>query len=206
MPSPYALQVSGTLAEINIGAAAAIAGLLPLIAQLEAILGAQFGLGALKLDLVAQLQASLQVGLTVQDPTLRLQASLKAALRAVAEIQAALAAGITLPTINLSAKLSLLAALQVRIGGINLLLQAALAIKLAALNLYGQAQAALTVGPVALYTATNQTLADLLNQVSSHDYTDSGLLPGDVVTMVVLVSKAPGFHAGASFLFPMPPA
>lgn len=208
MPTSYALQVAGTLGEINIGARLAVAGLLPLIAQLDAMLGAQFGLGALQADLAAQLQAYLSVSIEVSDPTALLTAALKGLLTAVAQIEAALAAGIVPPSIQISASatLALVAALQAKLGGISALLDLTAGVRLAAVGLVGELTAALSVGPAALYAATNQTLTAALGQISGHDYSDAGFAPGDTVTVVVIVSKAPGFYAGAQILFPLPPA
>lgn len=207
MPTPYSLQASGTLGSLNPGAAAALVAITPLLAQIDGLLGAQFGLGSLKADLVAQYQASVSLAVTISDPLASMKAVLEASIAVVSQIQAALAAGIALPTFTVSAvtQLQLIAALQVKIGAINALIELALGVRLAGLNFAGQLQAALSAGPAALYAGTGQTLAASLAQISSHDYSDAGLAPGDTVHVVVLVSKAPSFYAGASFLFPMPP-
>lgn len=207
MPTPYSLQASGTLGSLNPGAAAALVAIAPLLAQIDALLGAQFGLGGLKADLAAQYEASLSLTVSISNPLASMTAALEAAISLVAQIQAALAAGVIMPAFSVSAvtQLELVAALQIKLGAINALIELALGVRLDGLTFAGQLQAALSAGPAALYAATGQTLAAALSQIGSHDYSDVGLAPGDTVHVVVLVSKAPSFYAGASFLFPMPP-
>jgi len=208
MPTPYTLRVSGTLGEINVGARLAILGLIPLLAQIDAFLNAQFGMGALQLDYAVQLQAALNVHVEITDPTALLTGAIKAAAAALVQLEAALAAGLVPPSIAIgaSANLSLIAALQAKIGAINLLLDLALGVKLSALDLLAQVKGALSVGPAALYAGTGQGLSTALSAIAAHDYSDAGLAPGDTVDILVIVSKAPGFYAGASVLFDMPPA
>lgn len=208
MPTPYTLQAQGTLGAVTPGAALALAAILPLLGQIEVLLGAQFGLGALKADLTAQYKASLDLSIQVSNPAAQMQMALDAALATVATIQAAIQAGIVPPAfqVNAGLQLELIAALQIKLGAINALIELALGVRAAGLDFAGQLKAALSAGPVALYAATGQDIDAALAQISSHDYTDAGFGPGDVVTVIVLVSKAPGFHAGASFLFPLPPA
>jgi len=209
MASELSLLKVGTLGEINIGAQLAATALLPLLGQLDLLLGAQFGLGQLIADLQAQLSAALNFNAQLVLPQLGLEAALSGALAAVALLQAQISAGLSPPTftISLAANLKLIAELQVRLGGIQALLDLSLGIKLQGLNVQAALALALGVGPVALYGATGQPLAALLSQISSRDYqADAGIAPGDVVDALLLVSKAPGFYAAASVLFVMPPA
>lgn len=208
MPTPLQLQVAGNLGQVNIGAAFAVAALLPVLAQLDAVLGAEFGLGSLKADLVAQYKAALDINISFTDPFGSLQIALAATLAAVAELEAAIAAGVTPPSlqIDITAQADLLVALQLKLAGINALLELAAQIRLAGLNAAGQLKAALGVGPVALYAATGQSLSGVLGQIAVQDYSAEGFSPSDTVSVILIVSKAPGFQAGASVLFPMPPA
>lgn len=207
MPTPLSLQAAGTLGSLNIGAAAAAAAIVPLLAQVDLLLGADFGLGSLKADLAAQYTAALQLSATITDPQLQMLTALNAALQAVAQIQGAIDAGLVLPSfqVNAGAQLQLLAALQVKLGAINLLIEAALGVKSAQLAFLTNLRAALDAGPAALYAATGQDLQALLSQISSHNYGDAGFGAGDQVTGILILSKAPSFHAGASVLFPLPP-
>ena len=207
MPSPLSLQAKGTLGTITPGAALALAAIIPLLAQIDGLLGAEFGLGGLKGDLVAQYTAALNASVSLSNPLLQMTLALKAAADLVASIQSALDAGLVPPAfqVNVTTQLELLAALQVKLGAINALIELALGIKGDGLALAAQLQAALSVGPAAIYAATGQTLGDVVNQISGYDYSDAELTPGDTVTAILILSKAPGFHAGASFLFPLPP-
>jgi hypothetical protein len=207
MPTPLTLMASGTLGEINVGAQLAVAALLPLIGQLDLLLGAQFGLGQLKAELIAQLDAALNLTITAVNPLDSILVAIAGALAAIAGLQASLSAGIALPSINVSASLEVIASLQVRIGGIQALLDLSLGIRLQGLGVHSALAAALSVGPVACYAATGQQLSTLLGQIGSRDYQgEIGIAPFDTVDAVLLLSKAPGFYAGASVLFVMPPA
>jgi hypothetical protein len=193
---------------VNVGAAFAVAALIPVLAQLDAVLGAEFGLGSLKADLVAQYKAALDISISLTDPLGSLLAAFSATASALAELEAAIAAGIAPPSlqVDLTAQADLLVALQLKLGGINALLELAASVRLAGINAAGQLQAALGVGPVALYAATNQPLSTLLSQIAAQDYSAEGFSPSDLVSAILILSKAPGFQAGASVLFPMPPA
>lgn len=146
--------VGGTLGELNVGLATASIILPSLSAQLDVAIGS--GLGPLKFDLAAQLNAALaaQVSISAQitDPL----ASIRLALQAVAQLQAALSAALTLPPLNLtvSAELSAIGTiagtLSARLGLIEGIIQGALAVKLPAINFGENINAALGVGPAIL--------------------------------------------------------
>jgi hypothetical protein len=206
MPTPYKLLTSGTLGEISLGTSLAVSSLLLLMAQLDLQLGATFGLGQLKADLMVQLQASLELSLSITNPAASLLAAVEGMIQALAALQAQIASGITLPQIALTANVDAIASLQLRIQGLQLLLDLALGLQVQVGEVIAALQAALSVGPVALYGATGQPLGALLNQMMSADYAQVGLQGGDLCDALVLISKAPGFRAGASVLFPMPPA
>lgn len=199
------LLTHGTLGELNVGATAAVAILVPLIAQFDLLLTGS--LGPLKAELVAQLQAALQASASIQVPTFSLAIAIQAALQTILALKAQLAAGIPIPTIALDASLSAVAALKLKLQGLELALEAALAIKLQALNAVAGLEAALNFGPVALYGATGQAMAAAALQMSSNDYAGQvGIQDSDTVDFLLIISKTPGFRAAAGVLFPVPPA
>jgi len=206
MPTPLTLLAQGTLGDVNIGARLAVAALLPLIAQIELHIGGAFGLGQLKADIQARLQAALEASIQIQNPSLSLLTAITAAIDAVAGLQAAAAAGVTLPGVSVNASLQAIASLQAQLSGLQLLLDLAAGVRLQGANVVGALNAALNVGPVALYGATGQPLAALLGQISGADYASVGIAPGDSCDALLLISKAPGFNAAAGVLFPVPPA
>lgn len=206
MPTPLKLLTQGTLGEINVGAKVAVLAILPLIAQLDLQLGADFGLGQLKLEIQSRLQAALQAAIQLQLPSASLLTALQGALQAVLAIQAALASGITPPSLSIASTFQVIAELQAKLSGLQLMLDLAAGVRLQGANVVGAINAALSAGPVALYGATGQPLSALLGQIGGEDYAAIGISDADVCDALFIISKAPGFYAGASVLFPMPPA
>jgi hypothetical protein len=147
---------TGGIADINIGAAAAVGFLNPLGAQLDAMIA--FGLGPLQFDLAASLDASIalsaSLSLSVSNPF----ADILAALSALVELQASLTAALSLPplTVSLGAELSaaasLSAALSAKLGLIKLLLDAAIAVKIPAIKAAANLNAVLAAGPFVVLT------------------------------------------------------
>lgn len=204
-----ALQ-SNTLGTFNVGLVAAAGLIVPLSAQLDALLAV--GLGPFQADLQAQLNAALaaQATLTLQigDPL----AALKLAISALAQLQAALQAALVLPpiTLSLGAELSATAALigtlSVRLGLLSVALQAALKIKLGALTAAADFQANLSAGPVVAFTFAGDSwtvnggkISSLFNGGTVDGFSISGLVPSDTVAGgVVLVAGSPSAAAALS--------
>lgn len=157
------------LLDFNIGAAAAVAFLNPMGAQIDALIA--LGLGPFGLSLGAQFnaalaaQASLSLSLSIGD--VGLLASLKASIAALAALQAALAASLALglPPIQLSLELSataaLAASLSLQLGSIQLLIKAALAIKIPAIKAAARLSAALNVGPFVCISFSGTTVRNV---------------------------------------------
>jgi hypothetical protein len=160
-----------SLLDFNAGAAASVALLNPLGAQLDALLAA--GLGPFQASLAAQFNASLaaqaSLSLTLSMGDFALVAQLKAAIAALAQLQAALAGGLAvgLPPIQLglsaelSATASLAATLKAQLGGLQLLIKAALAVKIPAIRAAASLSAALAVGPFYVISFSGTTVGDV---------------------------------------------
>lgn len=154
---------SGTLGQFNVGLAAAVGLLIPVSAQIDALLS--IGLGPFQAELAVQFSASLAaqatLSLQIGDPTIALQL----AISALAQLQAALNAALTLPPINLSlsaelsASVALAAALSARIGLLTAAIELALQIKLAAVEGAASLQASLGAGPVAAVAFSGEDFA-----------------------------------------------
>jgi hypothetical protein len=195
------------LIDFNVGAAAAVALLNPLGAQVDALLA--LGLGPFQALLAAQfnaaLAASASLALTISDPL----SALRAAIAAVAQLQAALSAALALPPIQLSlsaeltASAALAATLQGQLGGLQLLIRAALAIKIPAIQAAAQAYADLNVGPFFAIAFSGSSTAEvsswLAGEVGSGGLTaDSLTLPPTLPTFGVLIFAAASIAADAS--------
>ncbi|MEE8385919.1 MAG: hypothetical protein V3S01_08380, partial [Dehalococcoidia bacterium] len=210
--------------DINVGAAAAVAFLNPLGAQLDAMIA--FSLGPLQLDLAAQLDAAiaLQINLALQitGPTI----NLSAALEALALLSASLSAGLTLPSIALGAELgasaAISAALTAKLGGLNLLIQAAIDLKIPAIRAAADLQAALNAGPFVvlafdgldvLGAGGNMTLQEVGSQVNALFSSTIGsgpapaktIDPGEQVSGVIIVTKGVDAFAGLSAIIKVEP-
>jgi len=200
---------TGGLGDINVGAAAAVAFLNPLSAQMDAMLA--FSLGPLVADLSVQLDASLALSatlaLSISDPF----ANIKAALEALIELQASLTAALALPplVLSLSAEISasaaLSAALSAKLGGLNLLVDAAIAVKIPAVKAAASLSASLAAGPFVILgfdgldvlppADGNMTLQQVGNAIQAKFSGTIGSGPtissSDQVSGVIIVTKAP---------------
>jgi hypothetical protein len=198
---------SFSLGEINIGLMAALGFLSPLSLQLDLFISGQFGLGPLLADLQAQFSASVAAITNIQlqlfDPFAAVRALLMSVINLQASIQLAIALGLPTVSLQLSAQLSailaLAASLQVKIGGIKLLMQAGINIKTPMLKFILDLKAVLSAGPVHLVTATGSTLTVTGSQISSAFGVGLGptdpINPGDQVSVVMMVMKDPAVFA-----------
>lgn len=143
--------IAGTLANFNVGLSAAVGFLVPLSAQIDALIAV--GLGPFKADISSRLNAALgaQAGLAISigNPFLSLQILLSAIANLQAAIQGALAFGIPSPQIGiqLSAFAALSGSLAITLGGLELAIRLALQIKIPALQAAADLRAALNAGP-----------------------------------------------------------
>jgi hypothetical protein len=203
----------GTLGEVNIAAAAAVALLNPLTAQLDAML--LVGLGAYQADLAVQLSAQLalsaSLSLSIGDPL----SALRLAIAAVAQLQAALTLALSLPPIQLSVNaqistsVALAAALQLKLGLIKGLIQAALQVKIPAVKASAEFAASLSAGPVVALSfdgiADNTSLAAIGGNIASKfagglDVDGTTIGPGDPVSGVILVTRGASVYAALGAL------
>lgn len=198
---------SYTLGQVNIGLAAGLGLMNPLLLQLDLFLTGQFGLGPFLADIQAQFAAAiaavLQLSIGISDP---LQA-LQALLAAFAQIQASIAVALSFPlpvlSIQASAQVAaigaLSASLALKIGGIKALINAGAAVKIPALQFVAQFAAALSAGPAHLLSFTGDTLATTGSQIAAQF--GSGLGPSDpinpfeTVSGVLIVTKDPAVFA-----------
>lgn len=157
---PPEVVFAGSLLKINVGAAGALLVLNPLLAQIDLTLFGSLGIGALTLDLQAQLNANISlmsgISLGISDP-----------LEGFLALQAALKVALSLPSISveanlqLSAMASFSAVLAAQIGGLEVAIQAALAVKIPAMRFAASLAAGLNVGPLFVLSFENQTLASV---------------------------------------------
>ncbi len=204
---------SYTLGGINIGLAAGIGLLNPLLLQFDLFLTGQFGLGPFMFDIQAQfnaaISAALQLNLAIGDP---LQA-IRALIAAFASLQASLAVALSfgLPTVSLqigaqiSAVAALSSSLSLKIGGIKALLAAGFAVKIPMLQFVARISAALAAGPAHLVSFRGNTLAGSGIELAAAFATGLGpsdpLLPSDLVDGILIVTKDPAvFSALAAIL------
>lgn len=204
---PLSTPISGNLIDFNVGLAAAVGFINPLSAQLDALLAG--GLGPFQADIAANLNASLaaQATLTLQvsDPL----ASLKLAIAAVAQLQAALTAALAFPPVTLSvsaelvSSIALAGALSAKLGLIKALIQAALSVKLGAVKAAADLTAHLNAGPAFAFSFSGDTLGNtgtLIQGLFASGLSQGGntILPSEVVTGVVLLTKVPSVSASLS--------
>ena len=194
---------SYTLGQINIGLAAGIGLMNPLLLQLDLFLTGQFGLGPFLADIQAQfsaaIAATLQLSIGISNP---LQA-LQALLTALAQIQASIAVALAFPlpvlSVQASAQLSAIAALSaslsLKIGGIKALISAGLGAKIPALKFVANFTAALSAGPVHLLSFTGDPLGVTGGQIAAQFASGLGpsnpINPVEPVSGVLLVTKDP---------------
>lgn len=154
---------SADLIDFNVGLSAAVGFLVPLGAQIDALIAA--GLGPFQADISARLSALLaaQAGLAISigNPFLSLQILLSAIATLAAALQGALALG--LPNIQIGLQLSAVAALSgslaITLGGLQIAIKLALAIKIPALRLAADIGASLSAGPLYAFDFNGDTLA-----------------------------------------------
>jgi hypothetical protein len=204
---------AGTLGEINVGVAAAIPLINPMLVQFDANLYGSFGLGAIvaqiELEYAAALQASAQIGIAIGDPL----APLYAAISAVAQLQASLEAAIAigLPSIALqagfTAALGLSAQLKLQLAGLEALLSASLSVKIPLIEFLAKLNAALSLGPFGAWTFDGQCtvvaeeLKTLMTGGIGAPPMPSAIGPYDTVYGIMLLTKKPEAFAGIQFLF-----
>lgn len=218
MAVPAHEVASLNLLGINLAAAASLSIFSPLTAQFDVLLTGSFGLGALQADISAQfntaLQLQLDLSLQLSDPIAGFQASLAAIGTLVASLQASISLGF--PTVSadinasISANASLSAALGLKLGGISAIIEAGLAVKAPAIQLIGDLTASLSAGPVVLvsfgFTGAGVLDPDTLTNVGAQIQLLfsgglTGIAPGDAVSGILLVTKAPTAAAAISVLF-----
>lgn len=204
----------GTLGSINLAASNANIFLPALTAQIDAAIG--LGLGPLKFDLAAQLNASLaaqaSIALNLGNPL----AAIQAALVAIAQLQASLSAALALPPIQLtlSAELSAVATLagtlSAKLGLLDGVISAALAVKVPAINFSLGLGDALGVGPALLLgfdgISDGTTLAQVGSLIQSKfagpiTFGGDTINPGDFVSGVILLTTAAPVFTQLSILF-----
>lgn len=201
----------GTLGSVNFAAAAAVASLLPLCAQLDAFIGVTFG--PLQADLTAQFRAStdfsINASLGITTPFL----SAQLVLQALVSLQGALQASLVLPSIALtasvdvSATLALTAALGIKLGLLNAAVKAMLVLKIGAVELAGQIGASLSAGPVILVefgglggTTLAGNGANIAGLFATGLVSAGGILPLEIAEGYILVTKAPAAKVGLDFI------
>lgn len=199
---------TGTLGSYNVGLAVAAGLIVPLSAQLDALLAV--GLGPFQAELQAQFNAALatQATLTLQvgDPT----AALRAAIAAVAQLQAALIASLTLPPVTLSiaaelgATAAIVGALTARLGVLSGAISLALRIKAGAITSAADLQAALNAGPVTAiafggdtWTVEGAKLANLFNGGTVDGHAITGLNPAETVLGGIVLATGSASAAAA---------
>lgn len=206
-PSPI------TLLDINVGAAAAVALMIPLSAQLDLALFGAFGLGALQADLSAQFSAALalnaSLSISLSNPIAAFLASLSALIQVQASIQLAISFGI--PTIgieiglSISASAAITASLGIKLGGIAALIELALSIKLQASMFIGELVASLSAGPIDLLAFGFDAPITAAAVGAQASVLFNGGLPGilgtDQVYGIMMVTKAPSASIAMQALF-----
>lgn len=210
----------GSMGDVNVGAAAAIALLNPLAAQLDLAIAYFLGPLQLELELALKLAIDLQVSLSL-GISLSLAAQLDLAVSLVASLSAAIAAGAGVGLgISFAAEVGVAVelgiALGIRIGLLNVLLEAMLAIKIPAMRAAAEFAAALSGPDVAIliWNGTNPGDPLTLSQAGASIKTkfDAGLSlgpitgpqPGDNTLGVVIVGSAPSLGASFGLMFADP--
>ncbi len=203
---------SGTLGSYNVGLASAVGFLVPLGAQIDALIAA--GLGPFQVDLSARLNAALAItaGLAVQvsDPF----AALRALLAALVSLQASLTAALAfpLPSIQFGVQLSAMAAMQgtlaVQLGGLQLAVQLALQLKIPALRAAAALAASLNAGPAFAFTFDGPLAAQgaAIAALFAGGLSDGPniIFPGQQVAGVVLLSAVPSVQLALSAIIQVP--
>lgn len=192
---------SYTLGGINIGLAAGIGLLNPMLLQVDLLLTGQFGLGSLLADIQAQYAAAVSAVLQLSVSLVNPLQALQQLLMALAQLQAALSVALTfnlaLPQISaqIGVMTALGASLAFKLGGIKALVAAGASVKIPMLRYVGQMVAALSAGPVHLIAFRGNTLAgsgaELAAMFGGGLGPQDPLLPNDLVDGIVIVTKDP---------------
>jgi hypothetical protein len=194
---------SGTLGQFNVGLAAGVGFLLPLGAQIDALIAV--GLGPFQVDLSARLSAAISASASLGIQFGNPYAGIQAVLSALANIQAALSAALMfpMPSVQFGAQLSAMAALQgtlaVQLGALQLAIALALQIKIPALRAAAELTASLNAGPAFAFTFDGPLAAEGANigALFASGLVDgsNSILPTDQVYGVVLLSSVPSVQA-----------
>lgn len=187
---------------MHIGAAAAASAILPLLAQMQLMLGF---IGGLKADVVAQFHAAVAFQISFVDPVAAIKNAITAALRVVAGLQASLQLGIPPLGVQVSASINLAAALQVRLSLINAAIDIALGVRLTGLNFLGQLTGALNAGPIVGYAWNSQSMLALQGEIAGYNFAADGFGPLTPVSGVMILTGAPSAYIGLQFMFVTPP-
>lgn len=198
---------SYTLGQVNIGLAAGLGLMNPMLLQLDLFLTGQFGLGPFLADIQVQFNAAiaavLQLSIGISNPLEALQALLMAFAQIQASISIALSFPLPVLSIQASAQIAaigaLSASLALKIGGIKALIAGAVAVRLPALQFVAQFAAALSAGPVHLLSFTGDTLGVTGGQIAAQFSSGLGpsdpISPGEQVSGILLVTKDPAVFA-----------
>jgi hypothetical protein len=198
---------SYTIGEVNVGLAAGLGLLYPLLNQFDLMLTGSFGLGALLGDISMQLSAALalQLDMAVQvsNPLAALLAAIQATAQLAAQLSATLALGLPTIQVAVSANFSAVAALSAKLGGLQLLLQLGLAVKIPVVDFIAQLD--MSAGPVVALsfgTPGVDTLSGIGAAFQSRFNANlEGINPWDQVYGICLVTKAPRVWAAMGAMF-----
>ena len=185
---------------ISVTLQAFILVILDLLAALDGVLTAEFGLGGLKAALevqyLAALGASLKIGAALGNPLEYLATLINAAMQLVAQFQALLAGGPGPINVALNAQLSaaggLAAALKLQIAGIQAIIDLVLLVQKPVLE--GKAEVELLLGDLASLTA--QLQADLAVSGGIKIFRLEG--PAATVAAELATAWAGGFNINAA--------
>lgn len=200
-----ALNIIGTLplGSINLTAGAVVNILPPMLASFDAALFGSLGLGAMEADLSFQFNAALQATIALSNPFDAIAASLIALVQVQANLAAMLSLG--LPAINLnasvniSANVGLMAVLAAKLGGLQALISAALSVKLPVIDLLAQLNIGASCVLASFGFAGVDTLASAGASINSYFSTGfEGILPGDQVYGVIILTKSPSASVALS--------
>lgn len=191
---------------VNIGLAASIGLLNPLLLQIDFALFGSLGVGSLKANFEAQLSAVLKatfdIGIGISNPLAGFFAALSGVIALQAQIQAALALAVPAVSVEaglqLSANAKMAAALTAQIGGLELLIQGALSVKAPAVSFLAGLD--LSVGPLIVASWENITMAQAGNNLQTDmnagmTFGPASIGPGELTYGVMIVTKSPSAWA-----------
>ena len=199
MPPPLPVTQLFAGPPISVACAAGANALLilpPILAQIQILIFGAFGLGPLKLELVAQFKAAIGITIAFGNPLLALKLAITASVQVIAALKASLLIGIPPISIQVSASFALIASLTIKIGGINLAIDLALKVKLPAINLIADLKLALSLGNCGLYYWYDQTPAQFQGQIAAFGFPNP---PAALTSGVMIVAQAPALAAQTSF-------